>query len=113
MEFLGIEDQFFTAAFMPDGSDLSLWHWTQFHNISNGSEPEAEMAAGIAMPGMLRLRAYVGPKDLGLLEKQQPPLEELINFGWTGVIAKPLLFILQLLHRYIPNWGLDHCCAYR
>ena len=28
-----------------------------------------------------------------------------MNFGWTGVIAKPLLFALQWLHRYIPNWG--------
>jgi YidC/Oxa1 family membrane protein insertase len=105
MEFLGIEDQFFTAAFIPDGADLTLWDWYQTHNISNGSEPEAEMAAGTTTSGPLHMRVYVGPKDLALLEKQQPPLEELINFGWTGVIAKPLLFILQLLHRYIPNWG--------
>src|SRR6202043_3944844 len=33
MEYLGIEDQFFTAAFLPDGTELSLWHWTQDHGI--------------------------------------------------------------------------------
>ena len=44
-------------------------------------------------------------KRQGLLIKVQPSLEQLVNFGWTGVIAKPLLFALQWLHRYIPNWG--------
>jgi len=49
MEYLGIEDQFFTAAFLPDGAQLSLWHWTQDHGIVDdgkpASEPIAEMAA--------------------------------------------------------------------
>ena len=109
MEFLGIEDQFFTATFLPAGSDLSLWHWTQDHKITvddkPGTEPEAEMAAGTAIAGPLHMRAYIGPKDLALLSRVKPSLEEQVNFGWTGVVAKPLLFILQWIHRYIPNWG--------
>ena len=107
MEYEGIEDQFFTAAFLPDGTDLSLWHWTQYHNpVAGGeSEPEAEMAAGTSAGGPLKMRVFVGPKDLALLEKTRPPLEELVQFGWTGIIAKPVLFVLQWLYRYIPNYG--------
>jgi len=109
MEFTGIEDQFFTAAFLPGGTDLSLWHWTQYrHFMANGqpaSEPFAELSAGSAAPGPLRARLYVGPKDLALLGKEQPSLEELVQFGWFGVIAKPLLFLLQWLHKFIPNYG--------
>ena len=26
LEFAGVEDQFFTASFLPDGTDISLWH---------------------------------------------------------------------------------------
>ena len=63
------------------------------------------MAVGQRRPGPVKARVFVGPKDLALLGKVQPSLEELVNFGWTGVIAKPLLFALQWLHRYIPNWG--------
>src|ERR1700728_2746841 len=109
MEYLGIEDQFFTAAFLPDGTELSLWHWTQDHGIVDdgkpASEPIAEMAAGTAIAAPLRARMYVGPKDLKILEKTKPPLAELINFGWTGVIAKPLLWILQTIHTKVPNYG--------
>ena len=109
LEFAGIEDQFFTAAFIPDGTNLSLWHWKQDHNFvadnKQQTEPEAEMAAGNAAGGPLALRMYVGPKDLSILEKMQPSLTGLVNFGWTGVIAKPLLWVLQTIHTKIPNWG--------
>jgi len=109
LEFAGVEDQFFTAAFLPDGTDISLWHWMQNHSVTadgkQTSEPEAEMAAGTTTGAPLRVRIFVGPKDLALLEKIQPPLPELVNFGWTGVIAKPLLWILQTLHTKVTNWG--------
>src|SRR5271170_7741302 len=109
LEFAGVEDQFFTAAFLPDGTDISLWHWMQNHTVTadgkQTSEPEAEMAAGTTTGAPLRVRVFVGPKDLGLLEKLQPPLAELINFGWTGIIAKPLLWILQTVHTKVSNWG--------
>ncbi len=109
MQFTGIMDQFFAAAFIPDGTDLGLWHWTQWHHFTAdnqpGTSPEAEIAVGPTAPGTMKARVFVGPKDLGLLTKVQPSQEQLVNFGWTGVIAKPLLFALQGLHRYIPNWG--------
>jgi YidC/Oxa1 family membrane protein insertase len=109
MEFLGIEDQFFTASFLPDGTDLSLWDWVQQRNTGTAEKPEsqpvAEMAAGTTNPTPLKMRAYIGPKDLALLSKVQPSLEELVQFGWFSFIAKPLLFVLQWIHRYIPNYG--------
>ena len=109
MEFAGIEDQFFTAAFIPNGTELYLSHWTQWHhfvaNNQQAAEPIAEMAVGSAAPGPVKVRAYVGPKDLALLSRVQPSLEGLVQFGWTGVIAKPMLFILQWLYRLIPNYG--------
>lgn len=109
LAFTGIEDQFFTAVFIPQDTDLSLWHWTQQHNITvddkPATEPEAEMAAGTSGDGPLRARLYVGPKDLTLLEKMNPPLEGLINFGWTGIIAKPLFYALKWTYKYVPNYG--------
>jgi YidC/Oxa1 family membrane protein insertase len=112
MQFTGIMDQFFAATFIPDGTDLALWHWTQWHHFVGpdnqpASEPAAEIAVGAMAPGPLKARMFVGPKDLALLQKVQPSLEALINFGWFGVIGKPLLFALQWLNRYISNWGWD------
>lgn len=109
LEFGGIMDQFFTAAFLADGPDLSLWHWAAEKKIMADDKPVteqvAEIAAGTAEPGPIHMRAYIGPKDLDQLAKEKPSLEGLIQFGWTGVIAKPLLYALRWLHKYIPNYG--------
>jgi YidC/Oxa1 family membrane protein insertase len=109
LQYAGVEDQFFTAAFLADGTNLSLWHWTQDHSIVDdgkpATEPIAEMAAGTASAEPLQMRVFVGPKDLAILNSLRPPLEDLVQFGWTGIVAKPLLLVLQWLHKYIPNFG--------
>lgn len=109
MEFAGIEDSFFTAAFLSDGTGISLWHWTQWHHYDEDgkavSEPEAELAVGTDAEQPLRMRAYIGPKDYTILNAMKPPLEDLVNFGWTGVIAKPLFYALKWVYKYAPNYG--------
>jgi YidC/Oxa1 family membrane protein insertase len=107
--YAGIEDQFFAAVFLPNNGTLNLWHWVQQHDFDDngkpGNEPEAEMAAGSAIPQALNMRMFVGPKDIHILGQVRPPLDDLVQFGWYGIIAKPLLEILQWTHKYIPNWG--------
>jgi YidC/Oxa1 family membrane protein insertase len=109
MEFAGIEDQFFAAAFIGQDSGMALWHWTQWHhyveNNQSVTEPVAQVAVGPMNPGPFATKLFMGPKDLQVLGQQKPSLEGLIQFGWTGVIAKPLLFCLQWMHRFIPNYG--------
>jgi YidC/Oxa1 family membrane protein insertase len=109
MEYVGIEDQFFTAAFLSNGSGLNLWHWTEQRDVIEGDKPDkepvAEMAASTPTPGPLSARVYVGPKELARLEALQPPLEDLVQFGWTGIIAKPLFEVLKWIYRYVPNYG--------
>jgi len=109
LEFAGIEDQFFAAAFLPNISGVNLWSWVQQRDVMQESkpaqEPEAQIAVGSTTPGPISLRVFVGPKDLNILAQLKPPLEDLIQFGWFGIIAKPLLFALQWTHRYVPNWG--------
>ena len=107
--YAGIEDQFFAAAFLPQSGGLNLWHWVQQHDFDDngkpGQEPEAEMAAGSAIPQALSMRMFVGPKDIHILATVRPPLDDLVQLGWLGIIAKPLLEVLQWTHRYIPDWG--------
>ena len=109
MEYVGIEDQFFTAAFLSNGTGLDLWHWAEQRDVVDGEktekEPVAEMAVSTPAPGPLSARVYVGPKDLAQLEALQPPLEDLVQFGWTGIIAKPLFEVLKWIYRYVPNYG--------
>jgi YidC/Oxa1 family membrane protein insertase len=109
MAYVGIEDKFFATAFLPNGPGLALWHWARqrevFVDDKSTQELVPEMAAGSLAPGPLSVRIYVGPKDLNQLGALHPPLEDLVQFGWFGVIAKPLLEILKWIYRYVPNYG--------
>jgi YidC/Oxa1 family membrane protein insertase len=111
-DFVGIEDRYFTAAFLPPNGaapgTLQTRYWKAWRNVQvNGQdtpEPVPQVAAGSsAQP--LALRVYVGPKDYDDLKKMNPPLHGLINFGWLEFIAEPLFHGLKWLHNYIPNWG--------
>ena len=49
---------------------------------------------------------YLGPKSLKVLGKYTNNLKNAINFGFFNVIAKPLLITMNIIHDYIPNYGM-------
>lgn len=117
-DFVGIEDLYFAAAFLPPftahgdlaETPITLLGWTQQHTTTNAdgkteTESVPQMAAGIAAPGPVNLRMYVGPKSIEGLKAVRPPLNGLVQFGWWGFIAEPLFYSLRWLHQYVTNYG--------
>jgi len=49
---------------------------------------------------------FYGPKKLEMLKTIGFNLDKSINFGWFDVIAKPTLWLLNLLHDYCRNYGI-------
>ena len=109
--FVGIEDRYFTVAFLPSsgaGGPLETRYWKAWHTVKVNGQDAAEAVPQVAAATSnqpLDLRVYVGPKDYDDLKKMNPPLHGLINFGWLEFIAEPLFHGLKWLHGYIPNWG--------
>jgi YidC/Oxa1 family membrane protein insertase len=117
-DFVGIEDMYFAAAFLPPAQpptvsplpDLTLTGWTINRDTTTAegkteTETLSQMAAGRAASFPLDLRVYVGPKIIDGLKAVRPPLNSLVQFGWFGFIAEPLFYALRWLYRYIPNYG--------
>jgi YidC/Oxa1 family membrane protein insertase len=115
-DFVGIEDQFFAAAFLaPENSaggitpDLTLTHWATSQDIEQDGKVTTqaipEMSAGTTDGGPIAVRMYVGPKSIDILKAVHPPLNDLLNFGWFTVISEPLFYALRWVHGYVPNWG--------
>jgi YidC/Oxa1 family membrane protein insertase len=112
-DFVGIEDRYFTAAFLPPNGaapgtlETRYWKASRTVKAADGQEslePVPQVATA-ASTNPLALRVYVGPKDYDDLKKMNPPLHGLISFGWLEFIAEPLFHGLKWLHNYIPNWG--------
>ena len=111
-DFVGIEDRYFTAAFLPANGatpgalETRYWKTSRTFQVNGQDTQEPVPQVAAATPAQpLALRVYVGPKDYDDLKKMNPPLNGLVNFGWLEFIAEPLFHGLKWLHKYIPNWG--------
>ena len=111
-DFAGIQDRYFTAAFLPSNGNVPGMLETRYWKIprtvqvegKDVDDPVPQIAtATSAQPTAMRI--YVGPKDYDELKKIRPPLNALVNFGWFEFISDPLYHALKWLHTYIPNWG--------
>jgi YidC/Oxa1 family membrane protein insertase len=65
--------------------------------------PLGELAAGASKTHDAVL--YAGPQEEHKLSEIAPGLELVKDYGWFTVLAKPLFWVLDQLHRLIGNWG--------
>jgi YidC/Oxa1 family membrane protein insertase len=118
----GPSDLYFAAVFIPD-DPASAAMVTLRNSLSVATDPknpnekanvEVIGAAVGNLKGPTSERVFVGPKELEVLQKVPVPgvsggdndLNGLVDFGWWGIIAKPLFVWLKwTYHHMVPNWG--------
>ena len=126
-EWAGTGDQYFTAIFIPDDpstsamvtlhSAMDIPQKPGFNPVGSNKETANVELLGDAV-GSLRgpttERMYVGPKELAVLDavpvptikNDNPDLRGIVDFGWWGIIARPLFLWLKWTYNHIvPNWG--------
>ena len=63
---------------------------------------------GTLAPGQsktLDARLFAGPQVETSLEKIAPGLELVKDYGWLTILAKPLYWLLDQIHKVLGNWG--------
>ena len=53
---------------------------------------------------------FFGPKSMKLLGEVGYDLDRVIDFGWFDFIAKPCLWLMNFIYRYVPNYGVAIIC---
>jgi YidC/Oxa1 family membrane protein insertase len=102
--YVGLEDNYFLAVLLPRAA--AAWRVSPV-----GKGKEIELRAGPVASRELTADAYIGPKDLDVLESYHRRLEASVSFKAMGInlglIARPLIWLMKASHRYlIPNWGV-------
>jgi YidC/Oxa1 family membrane protein insertase len=99
--FGGLEDNFFAAVALPqNSSSLEVRTYSDDIQMPKEEKPAKYAGVGFATGPQDQLTLFVGPKDTDLLRTINPKLEKLIDWGFFGIIAKPLFLWL--------NWMNDH-----
>jgi YidC/Oxa1 family membrane protein insertase len=120
----GPTDQYFAVVFIPD-DPVGASMVTLNHSMpvpKDPSKPDSKDTVNVDvigaavgnLHGPISERLFAGPKELEVLQKIPVPgvsgadndLNGLVDFGWLGIIAKPLFVWLRwTYHHVIPNWG--------
>jgi len=122
--WLGASTSYFGAIFIPE--NIENLNVVTLHGAidvapdpskPNETKPADVIGVAVGHPGESSARLFVGPKSLEVLESVPVPsivgdhkdLRSVLNFGWFGVIARPLFawrFVgLRWLNSYVHNWG--------
>jgi len=123
-EWAGPADQYFAAVFLPEDpggasmitlrNSLQVLRDPQKKDSKETSNVDVLGAAVGNLRGPTVERVYVGPKELAVLEatdvptirNDRPDLRGLVDFGWWGIIAKPLFLWLKWMYSHVvANWG--------
>ena len=48
---------------------------------------------------------YSGPEESAVLEQVAPGLELVKDYGWLTIIAKPIFWLMNQIHKVLGNWG--------
>ncbi len=65
--------------------------------------PLGELAPGASKAHEATL--FAGPQEENKLEAMAPGLDLVKDYGWFTVLAKPLYWVLDQLHKVLGNWG--------
>src|SRR5665213_265824 len=105
--FVGIEDGYFTAVFLPGDNKTSVEETTFADLVPDAAaKDEKRVGVGVGGEGLNSLSLFVGPKDTDLLSKVNPKLTQVVDWGWFGIIAKPLFYVLNWTsHHLADNYG--------
>ena len=120
-EWAGTGDQYFTAIFIPnDPASAALVELRNSMEVpskpgsSENAKAEVLGAAVGDVHGPTTERMFVGPKELAVLDavsvptikSDNPDLRGIVDFGWWGILARPLFLWLKWTYKHIvPNWG--------
>ena len=104
VEWLGQEDKYFTAALIHNGAGIIT--------ITKTAAPK-EIGDLVATRLTVKdasdehtYTLFAGPKSSSLLKAQGHGMEQMIDYGWFGILAKPMFWLMQQFYSITRNYGI-------
>ncbi|UYL10553.1 membrane protein insertase YidC [Bdellovibrio sp. SKB1291214] len=104
-QLISVSSQYFAAALM-DKSEIM-----PEVKVTSNVEKKTALAELVYKPVQLKDSMkfeslfYAGPKSIDALKAVDPELAHIIDFGFFGFIARPLLYVMKAFHSMVGNWG--------
>ena len=105
--WISYQEDYFMTAFVPEAESQSNF---LARTLASGVLEQTWSASLQPIPSgnqfVTRSTFYMGPRDLDIIKAIGRKLDLAIDFGWTDIIAKPLLYLLKFFNQYAGNYGI-------
>lgn len=107
MHWSGFVTKYFASLVSPQGGSAKKVHVEMgddyVENRFSSSEVTLEPSESVSFDYV----AYVGPKDLDILQAVGHHFGQAIDLGFFSVIGLPLMIVLKFFNGYLANWGFS------
>jgi len=104
--WVAMVQHYFVTAWLPQGDTPREFYINKldgdlyaFGVILPMSEIAPGDKAGLTIP------LYSGPQEQSTLKTLAPGLDLVVDYGWLTVVAAPIFWVLEWLHKWVGNWG--------
>lgn len=104
IDWFGQSDKYFTATLISGNQGLVI-----------GKRTTAPKEVGDLLTSALTVKEnsekrtftlYAGPKSFTLLQAYGRGLEQMVDYGWFGVLAKPMFWLMKQFYALTKNYGI-------
>ena len=107
LKWVAVQDRYFMTSVIPEHAEEATMRL--FVNEDNMVEAQFLNALSDIRPGTQRDYQYAlffGPRSMKVLKAVGHDLSKALNFGFFDIIAKPCVWLMNLLYGVIPNYGI-------
>ena len=105
--WIGIVQHYFVGAWLPRNGEPREFYTRR---LEGGLYAAGTIVpVGTVDPGgkaSVTVPLYAGPQEQDKLAAIAPGLDLTVDYGWLTVIAVPLFWVLDWLHKWVQNWGV-------
>jgi YidC/Oxa1 family membrane protein insertase len=105
--WLAMVQHYFVAALVPKDKTQREYYMRKLegNNIFQAGVivPVAEIAPGAK--GEASVGLYAGPQEQSSLKQVATGLDLVVDYGWLTVVAAPIFWALEAIHKLVGNWG--------
>jgi len=107
IKWMAVVDRYFISSVIPEPSGTARMQLF----LEEGGILDSQYVEPVSLipPGTQKTFKYQmvwGPKDIAMLKAVGYDLDEAVDFGWFDFLAKPCVWLMNLLYGMIPNYGI-------
>jgi len=106
LKWIAIQDRYFISAIMPNETIDASMHLSNGGDILKNTYVQPEQTILPDQQHVFKYTLFFGPKSMAVLKSADFDLIKAVNFGMFDILAKPCVYIMNFIYKFIPNYGV-------